>query len=270
MLHRPGNVHDSNGARAFILACIQEIRTCLPHVRIEVRMDAAFFSDEIVDELDRQGIEFTISVPFERFVQLKAMIEGRQRWLRFNDEWAYFETPWKPKVWERRFRFVFVRRKVKQQQKGPVQLDLFIPYVYGYEFKVIVTNKPVRANNILAFHNGRGSQEGVFAELKSQVQADYVPVRGWIGNRIWLLAGMLAHNLLREMQMVARPRERATTARRATLWIFEQVATLRRNLFQRAGRLTRPHGRLTLTMNANRAVRDQILRYLRTLKKKAA
>lgn len=33
-------------------------------------------------------------------------------------------------------------------------LDLFIPYEYGYDFKVIVTNKPVSAKKALAFHNG--------------------------------------------------------------------------------------------------------------------
>jgi hypothetical protein len=269
VLHRSGNVHDSNGARAFILACIGEIRRVLPRARIEVRMDAAFFSDEIVRELHRLGIEFTISVPFERFTALKAMIEGRQRWRRFNNEWSYFETPWKPKVWDRRFRFVFVRKKVKQQQKGPVQLDLFIPYEYGYQFKVIVTNKQVSAKKLLAFHNGRGSQEGILGELKSQVQADYVPVRGWLGNRIWLLAGMLAHNVVREMQMVSQPLTRGTTEKRATLWIFEQVGTLRRNLLQRAGRLTSPQGQLTLTMSANRAVKDQMLQYLRGLTKAA-
>jgi hypothetical protein len=71
-----------------------------------------------------------------------------------------------------------VRKKVKQQHKGPVPLELLIPYEYGHELKVIVTNKLVRMKNILAFRNGRGSQEGVFGELKSHAQADYVPVRG--------------------------------------------------------------------------------------------
>jgi hypothetical protein len=269
VLHRSGNVHDSNGARDFILACIGEIRRVLPRARIEVRMDAAFFSDKIVRELHRLGIEFTVSVPFECLTALKAMIEGRQRWRRFNDEWSYFETSWKPKVWDRRFRFVFVRNKVKQQHKGPVQLDLFIPYEYGYRFKVIVTNKQVGAKKLLAFHNGRGSQEGILGELKSQVQGDYVPVRGWLGNRIWLLAGMLAHNLVREMQMVSQPPARGTTEKRATLWIFEQVGTLRRNLLQRAGRLTSPQRQLTLTMSANRAVKDQMLQYMRRLREAA-
>ena len=70
--HRPGNVHDSNGARAFILACLNEIRQILPHVVLEVRMDCAFFSEEIVHALDALGIQYTISVPFERLTQLKS------------------------------------------------------------------------------------------------------------------------------------------------------------------------------------------------------
>jgi len=78
--HRPGNVHDSNGARAFILACIAEMQRALPWLKIEVRMDSAFFSDAIVSALDEKSIEFTVSVPFERFVELKKRIEGRARW----------------------------------------------------------------------------------------------------------------------------------------------------------------------------------------------
>ena len=269
VLHRPGNVHDSNGAKGFILACIWEIQRVAPWVRIEVRMDSAFFSDEIVKELYGRGIEFSISVPFERFAELKGMIEGRRRWRSFDGELSYFETTWKPKKWEKGFRFVFVRKKVKKQHKGPVQLDLFIPYEFGYDFKVIVTNKKVRVKKILAFHEGRGSQEGVFGELKSQVRMDYVPVRKLIGNKLYLLAGLLAHNLMRELQMEATPRQRGTTAKRATLWIFEQVGTMRRNLLQRAGRLTKPSGRLTLTMSGNCDVKEQLLQYLNVLDKAA-
>jgi hypothetical protein len=41
---------------------------------------------------------------------------------------------------------------------------------------------------------------------------------------------------------------------------------LRRKLIQRAGRLTRPQGRLTLTMSANPTVRSDLLHYLEVLK----
>jgi len=267
--HRPGNVHDSNGAQAFILACIREIRTILPHCIIEARMDSAFFSDDIVSMLDRQGVQFTISVPFERFAVLKAMVEHRKRWRRLSGQWSFFETNWKPSSWSDRYRFVFVRSQNRQQYKGAVQLDLFVPYAYGYDFKVIVTNKQLSVKKALAFHHGRGTQEGVFAELKSQTHMDYVPTRRKTGNQVYLLSAVLAHNLNREMQMHCHAQQRNTTDKRAPLWQFEQLGTLRRKLVQRAGRLTRPQGSLTLTMSANPTVKSELLHYLQVFKNAA-
>ena len=59
--------------------------------------------------------------------------------------------------------------------------------------------RPPLAFPELAFHNGRGAQEGVFAELKSQTQMDYVPTRTKAGNQAYLFSAVLAHNLNREM-----------------------------------------------------------------------
>jgi len=263
--HRPGNVHDANGAKAFILACIQAVRAVLPGCRIEARLDGAFFSDEIVSALDGGGVEFTISVPFARFTALKALVENRQRWRRLNGDSGFFETRWKPKSWADKYRFLFIRTCQRRQHKDAVQLDLFIPYEYGYDFKVIITNKRLKAKKVLAFHNGRGAQEGVFAELKSQAQMDYVPTRRRAGNQIYLLAGILAHNLNREIHMRCHEPSRNTTEKRAPLWHFEQLATLRRQIIQRAGRLTRPQGALTLTMAANPSVKTKLLHYLHAL-----
>jgi len=264
-LHRSGNVHDSNGAQAFILACLQAIRETLPGVQIEVRMDSAFFSDEIISALEASGIEFTVSVPFERFAELKGRIETRKRWRRLDGQVAYFETAWKPKAWDRRFRFVFIRTRTKKQFKGPVQLDLFIPYEYGHEFKVIVTNKSVKAKRLVAFHEGRGSQEGIFAELKSQCQMGYVPVRTRVGNQLYLLAGLFAHNLMRELQMTTTPRSRRTTAKRSALWVFEELHTFRSVCLRRAGRLTWPQGKLTLTVSARGWIKTRFLQLRATL-----
>jgi hypothetical protein len=258
-LHRSGNVHDSHGAREFILACMALVSQALPGVVIEVRMDSAFFSDEIVTALQEAGIEFTVSVPFERFVELKGKIESRRRWRRLSSEASYFEEWWKPQSWDRRFRFVFVRTLAKRQRKEPIQLDLFVPHEYGYDFKVIVTNKTIAPKKVVAFHEGRGSQEGIFGELKTHCQMGYVPVRTWLGNQTYLLAGLFAHNLLRELQMMTTAPSRHTTEKRTPLWAFEQLHTFRAALIQRAGRLTRPHGRLTLTISASRWMKDRIL-----------
>ena len=269
VLHRSGNVHDSNGAQAFILQCIEQVKQALPGITLEVRMDGAFFSDTIVSALDQAKIEYTISVPFERFAQLKVLIEQRRRWYCLDQQQDYFESSWKPKAWDKRHRFVFVRQRVKVQYKEPVQLDLFIPHEYGYAFKVVLTNKTLTATKVVAFHNGRGSQEGIFAELKSHNALSYVPTRTWRGNQVYLLSAVLAHNLSRELQMIARPPLRSTQEKRPALWHFEQLNTLRRRIIQRAGRLIRPQGRLTLSMSANAAVQNELLHYLDQLEKAA-
>jgi hypothetical protein len=264
--HRSGNVHDSHGAQAFIRDCIAAVRSALPKVCIEVRVDSAFFSDAIITSLDAQNVEYTVSVPFERFGELKERIEARRWWRRIAAGCAYFEAQWKPKAWETPHRFLFMRTRVKQQCKEPVQLDLFTPHQFGYEFKVILTNKSLRARKVLAFHNGRGSQEGIFAELKSDNQLDYVPTRTWVGNQIYLLSVLLAHNLGRELQMIAHPPSRTTLEKRPAFWEFARLDTLRRRLIQRAGRLIRPQGQLTLSMSVNPVVRDELLHYLEALK----
>ncbi len=270
VLHRPGNVHDSNGAKSFILDCIDAVAAAVPHATVEVRMDSAFFSDKIVMALEARGVEFTISVPFARFVELKRMVEQRRRWHAVDAETWYFETSWKPKAWKRRFRFLFIRTFSKQQHKGPIQLDLFEPYVYGFDFKVIVTNKGMGAKRVTVYHEGRGSQEGIFAELKSHCRLDYVPVRTLHGNQTYLLAGLFAYNLTRELQMQTSEPCRHTTAKRASLWVFEKLDTLRKTLVQRAGRLTRPHGALTLTISANHWIKKRLLETLGAIQSNAS
>ena len=138
-------------------------------------------------------------------------------------------------------------------------------YEYGFDFKVVVTNKSLQAAGLLDYHDGRGSQEGVFAELKSHCHMEYIPVRTKHGNAVYLLAGLFAYNLTRELQMQTQPQARKTTCNRATLWIFEKVDTLRKTVIQRAGRLSRPNGKLTLTFCAGRSLQKRVVGFLDAL-----
>ena len=265
VFHRAGNVHDSHNAIDFMKGCIEAVRSRLPSAILESRKDAAFFSDKMVEFLDSQGVQFSISVPFERFAELKLLFESRRRWKRLDSQWDYFESDWAPRCWQHRYRFLFLRHRVKKQNKEPVQLGLFIPHEEGYEFKVIVTNKRGKAKAILLFHNGRSGQENLFSELKSQCSLDYVPSRRLAANQLYFLSAVFAHNLYRELQMSTRRMDRPTTPKRAALWVFEEAASLRHKLIQRAGRLTRPHGRLRLTLSGNEVTRREMMHYLEGL-----
>lgn len=268
-LHRPGNVHDSHGAIPFMRECFTAVRGRLPSTILESRVDSAFFSDEIATALNDQGVQFTMSLPFERFAELKQLIEARQRWRRLDQEWDYFELDWAPKSWSVVDRVLILRHRVRTQRKEPLQLELFTPYQQGYEFKAVLTNKSAGAKQVLLFHNGRGSQERQFGELKTQCQMDYVPTRRLAGNQLYFLSAIMAHNLYRELQMSAQEAARSTTAKRAALWIFEEAATVRQRLIQLAGRLTRPQGRLRLTLSGSEFTRKEYLTYLRGLKRAA-
>ncbi len=263
LLHRPGNVHDSRDALAFIEANIGLVREIVGVREIETRMDGAFFSEDIAKKLVDLKVKFTISLPFERFPQLKKVIEARKTWHRIDATWSYADLNWKPKCWDGAFRVLAVRRKTPTPRKGPMQLDLFQPRDYEFDFRVILTNKVTDdAEAVMDFHHGRGSQEGLIGEAKSCAQMDYIPSRRLAVNQTFTISAMLAHNLGRELQMSADDRTRRDTSKRPARWLFKTLHTLR-HIVLRAGRLTRPEGKLTLTMSGNRQVRDDVQHYVR-------
>lgn len=264
-LHRAGNVHDSNGAVAFVEQCVKAVRLALPGARIEARMDSAFFGEGMIRKLDALGVEYAISVPFERFHQLKGMVEGRRRWAKVPGaarEQSAFEKSWKPNSWDSEGRFLFVRTENAKQRKGPLQLDLFAPVEYGYDYKCVLTNKKCSLKAAVLFLEGRGAQENVFAELKSQGALSYVPCRRLAANQSYMLCSIMAHNLCRELQMRTWERVRSTSAKRPALWVFEKIQTLRNVFICKAARFTRPAGKPTLTLNANPIVEQYMGNYL--------
>ena len=222
--HRPGNVHDSNGAEEFVKSCLFKAKEAAPQVGLETRMDGAFFQEPLIDTLNSQGVEFTVSVPFSRFPELKKMIEDRKRWSSKRD-FSYFETSWAPGSWVQDYRVIFVRTEQLEQRKGPLQLDFFEPYDWDYQYQVIITNKLQSAKKVIEFHRGRGSQEKIFAQAKSQMNMGHIPVRGLNGNKLYCLASILAHNLNHELQMNHNERDRGTNEKRSSLWTFEDRGT---------------------------------------------
>lgn len=267
--HRPGNVHDSNGAAQFMLNCFGIVKSQLENTILESRMDSAFFNQDILSMLSDNSVKFTASVPFERFTKLKSIIEKRENWQKIDKQWSCFETHWKPKSWDTTFRFIFIRKKNKKQRKGPLQLHLFEPRDFEYDYKVIVTNKSESAKTVVLFHNGRGSQEAIFGDAKNDTALDVIPCRRLAANQVFTISAMMAHNLSREIQMLARPSSLRARPKRPAAWKFEKLDTLRHRIIQRAGRINRPQGKLTLTMSANRAVRRDLLNFINVLQKAA-
>jgi len=258
LLHRPGNVHDSRDADAFMRECICAFEERFPNATIEARADSAFYSERIVTTLSECGVEFSISVPFERFPKLKALIMGANQWIRADEKTDAIELDWKPECWEREnVRLIAVRTREAKQRKGPLQLDLFEPRDFDYTYQVIATRKETGRGCAIAFHHGRGSQEGVIGELKSMMNADYIPSTRQVANQIFMLASVYAHNVLRALQMQGVAPERTRGWKRPACWIFQKAHTIRTMVLLRAGRLTRPGNRKTLTISGGQAIEKE-------------
>ena len=201
--HRPGNVHDSNGADTFIEHCVRTVRASLPRAKIEVRIDSAFFNQAIVDRLHSLGAKFTISVPFERFA-------GSKKWSgRDGVPWRAGSVISRPAGSRSRGTPAIASSSSENtsdaRTKLPFNSICFIEY--GYEFKVIVTNNKTNPRKVVLFH-GTGVARGNLCRLKTHCQMGYVPVKTRVGNQLYMFAG-LAHNLTRELQMRLSPRARA-------------------------------------------------------------
>jgi hypothetical protein len=263
LLHRAGNCHDSRDALDFILTCEQNLRSKGFQGVFEVRIDGAHYSDATCTGLHDTGIEFSVSVPFERLPRLKALVEQRTLWHRIDDEWSYFKWHWRPSAKSRcSFPCVIYRRRVAKPRKGPIQLNLFEPIDRDYEYKVAMTNKSLSPAALLRFHNGRGSQEATFAEAKSQLGLGYLPSRRQIGNQVYMLCNLIAHALGRELQMRAAPQRSKNTATRACLWTLERIGTLRNRLIKRAARIIHPQGRLVLSFASCPDAESDIRRFI--------
>ncbi len=150
VLHRPGNVHDSNGAQDFILELVRQLRVGMSRVPIiESRMDGAFFDHKLLSALDDAGVDFTCSVPFRRLADLKRIIEAAEHWTRLNKRWDSAGTDYLPVSWgglKGKVRFVLYRQRCHKQRKQVLNLAAAIAHNLSRELQMATTNRsPNRA-----------------------------------------------------------------------------------------------------------------------------
>jgi hypothetical protein len=257
--NRPGNVHDSKGALAFIRELIDDVRVRLgKSLPLEFRMDGAFFQREIIALLERTKSRYAIKVPFVKWLGLVPIIRERQRWHRLGDGMGYFEVPLYVAAWDKTLRVVVYRKQVHHETQKNYQLDLFDPDDGYFEYSAICTNLDLEAPALWAFMAGRGAQEKTFAELKGQWALDSVPTRHYAANSAWQQIAILGHNLLRNFQLqtlaTAKPRSR----KRTCCYLMQSLKTIRFKLIHQPARLVKPQGYSVLRFSVAQPVQKLI------------
>jgi hypothetical protein len=253
--NRPGNVHDSKGAERFVRDLIGEIRARLGRaLRLEFRMDAAFFQQNLLKLLERLGCSYAVKVPFCQWTGVKALVAAQAHWSVVAADIDCFETRLALAAWGLELRVVVYRKRVHHPSPKNYQLDLFSPDDGYFEYSAVATNLTLTPRALWYFAAGRGAQEKTFAELKGEFALDVVPTNHYGANSAWLQLCILAHNLMRSFQLhstLATPKP--PSWKRTYSYRIASMKTLRFLLINRAARLARISGRKVLRFSSDPA-----------------
>jgi hypothetical protein len=250
VLNRPGDVHDSKRALQVVKAAVAEIRRALPIAIVEVRMDAAFFQEEVIKYLLKEKIEFAIKVPMWKWLNLKEFILLRARWSHANEKLSYFKGVVPIAAWGLDVEMTFYRTKLSDTPKKGHQLDFFTPDDGVYEHSVILSNKDLSGENLLDFYNGRANMEHDIAEIKGEFGFDVIPCRDYQGNGAHQQISAFAYNLVRNFQLdVMNPKARPKTSKRTNLFELVSLKSLRFEMITTAGRLLNVSGTQILRLS---------------------
>lgn len=241
--NRPGNVHDSKGAVAFLCELIDDVRVRLGgSLPLEFRMDGAFFQREIIELLERTKSRYAIKVPFMKWLGLVPIIRERQRWHRLKDGMGCFEVSLEVAAWGKTLRVVVYRKPVYHQTKKNYQLDLFDPEDGYFEYSALSANLELGAAALWEFMAGREAQEKTFAELKGQWALVGVPTHHYGANSAWQQISVLGHNLLRNFQLQTLATKKPRSRKRTYGYLLHSLKTIRFKLIHQPARIVKPQG----------------------------
>jgi hypothetical protein len=254
--NRPGNVHDGAASLGFLERLLAQMDTAgKSPERLRFRMDGAFFREDIIDLLSSEGAGFAIKVPFWNWLGLKHRVAERQRWTPVHDDVGCFRVDLDVSPWRTRLEVFVFRHRVRHQTRKNYQLDLFDPNDGHWEYSAIATNLAISGAALWQFMCGRGTHEQVYGELKSGFAFASLPSQQEHANSAWQVLSVLSFNLTRAFQAATLAMPRPSGGKCATVFRYLNIKTLRFQLFNRAGLVTRPHGRATLDVGGAPDVR---------------
>jgi len=253
--NRPGNVHDSKQAVAFVRELIGDLRAPVGRrLPLEFRMDAAFCQPGVFRLLTARGCAYAIKVGFWHWLPLKQLAAECPAWHPIAPNVTGFFHDLDIPQWQLRLRVMIYRKHVEHRSPKNFQLDLFTPDDGHYEYAAVATNLALDLPALFAFICGRGAQEKTIAELKGEFALDVVPTNHYGANSAWQQLSILAHNVARSFQLDTLATPKPRSRKRTYAYLLRSMRTLRFLLIARAGRLTRIGGRNVLRLTHNPAI----------------
>lgn len=228
---REGNESPGAGHVAFYLDCVQRMPAGKYISRF--RADSASYQSELINQLEEDGVLWTITADQDSAVQKLIKEIPERTWQRPYPgcEYELAETVHSMEKTKKSFRLV-----VKREER--IQKSLFEREQYFHY--AVATNLPGEKlpQDVLSWHNQRGQAENFNKELKIGFGQDQMPCGQTHANAVYFRIGVIAYNLFLGFKRLACPEA----------WGRHTMTTFRWKLVQIAGRIVRHAGRVILKL----------------------
>jgi len=202
---REGNVSPAERNREFSNKTIKTVSKSGKKI-VRFRSDSAAYQAELMNELNGDGIKYTITVSKDESIKKAIKRIKESEWLPLYDrddiktDREYTEIIHSMNSSDHSFRIIIIR------WKNP-EMDLF-KETEEYCYHGIATNyeeDEKDSREVIIWHNGRGNSENYNKELKAGFGMEYMPCGEYGANAVWFGIGVLAYNLFMATKMYLFP-----------------------------------------------------------------
>jgi hypothetical protein len=225
------------GNNRFIEELIARVRRAGAAGEILVRADSGFWSRQLIDTLERLGVNYSITVGINATVRsaIERIPDGAWVPITYPDggKGEVASVAHTIKGSDHRKQPIAVRMVVRRTRLVGKQAALWPDWRYH----VFVTNRSDTDVTLIdREHRHHAVVELAIRDLKEGAGLSHVPSGHFSANGAWLACAALAHNLIRWTALLADPASRATLTVAATF--RAQLVAVPARLVNRAGRLT--------------------------------
>lgn len=215
---RPGNLHPAKGALVFLEPIIQKLPNTIASSRTRMRLDASFYSGEIIQSLDEENIKYAIVARISEPLRSRML---SARYHEFTKGWEAAEFTFPASSFKKEHRFIAIRRP-KSLEPEEVRRSLFTFKKYAYR-RALVTNLEITPEAVWRFYCNRGFQELLLREFKDSFFMAQIPTRSFWANAAYMEMILWAYDLTIAFRYLCLPKEfqhwNISTLRRELWWL---------------------------------------------------
>ena len=183
---RPGDTHSANNADEFLKQALSMIPKGI--ISLLVRADRGYFDGKLINVIESyRNVRYLIKVKMRNLNDLLR----KQDWDKIPGMpgWEMSEFYYQAKSWDRKRRFVAVRKF-----KGMLETGSFFP-VRDYSYFCYVTNIEESPLYLHRLYGDRGESENWIESVKNQLYAATILTKGFWANEALFLLSVLAYNI---------------------------------------------------------------------------